>query len=157
MQNTKETSSNNNNNNNKNNDNVQAISPGATLKSSNENPSTDGRDKRGNNGADGEQSPPRVLTKNSTKNSINDFDNTESDLILITKDVLVSSGKFNYEILSFLGSGTFGQVVKCKRILSNNVKLRVDPVFRSNPMFDKPHVRQTECSFDRSKIRPRLY
>jgi serine/threonine protein kinase len=129
MQNTKETSSNNNNSNSNSNDNVQALSPGATLKSSNKNPSSDGRDKRGNIGADGGQSPPRVLTKNETKNSINDFDNTESDLILITKDVLLSSGKYNYEILSFLGSGTFGQVVKCKRILSNNVKLRVDPVF----------------------------
>ena len=76
--------------------------------------STDGQTKRGQALVDGKESPPRVLTKNTATKNVGDHDNVDSDLILRTQDILESSSKRRYKIIEFLGSGTFGQVVKCK-------------------------------------------
>lgn len=87
--------------------------------------STDGDTKRAQAFVDGKESPPRVLTKNTTTKNVGDHDNVDSDLILRTQDVLQSNSKHRYRILEFLGSGTFGQVVKCQMLPRKSVTTSV--------------------------------
>ncbi|KAJ3247892.1 dual specificity protein kinase yak1, partial [Chytriomyces hyalinus] len=63
--------------------------------------------------------PKRVLTKPS-KAVLNDgHDNADSDYILYVNDVLGSQEGQQFQILDLLGQGTFGQVVKCANIKTN--------------------------------------
>ena len=72
--------------------------------------STDGDAKRAQAFVDGKESPPRVLTKNTTTKNVGDHDNVDSDLILRTQDVLQSNSKHRYRILEFLALGHLGKL-----------------------------------------------
>ncbi|KAI5955913.1 YAK1 [Candida jiufengensis] len=65
--------------------------------------------------------PKRVLTKPSDPKFNNGFDNEESDYILYVNDILGSEEGRKYMVLDLLGSGTFGQVVKCQNLTNQTV------------------------------------
>ncbi|KAJ2653620.1 dual specificity protein kinase yak1 [Coemansia sp. RSA 1250] len=60
--------------------------------------------------------PRRVLTHPSDGVKNDGFDNENSDYILYVNDVIGEREGHQYLILEMLGSGTFGQVVKCQNI-----------------------------------------
>ncbi|SAL95100.1 hypothetical protein [Absidia glauca] len=60
--------------------------------------------------------PRRVLTKPSKPGGNDGYDNEECDYILYVNDILGSTDGHRYIILDVLGAGTFGQVVKCKNV-----------------------------------------
>lgn len=60
--------------------------------------------------------PRRVLTKPSKHAGNEGYDNEECDYILYVNDILGSTEGHQYQIIDALGSGTFGQVVKCQNI-----------------------------------------
>ncbi|KAJ6254449.1 homeodomain interacting protein kinase [Anaeramoeba flamelloides] len=62
---------------------------------------------------DQEDNPKRTITKNKIPVSNNDLDNSEAELIIYVNQIL-SNKNHKYRVLEMLGSGTFGQVVKCK-------------------------------------------
>ncbi|OWB84048.1 hypothetical protein B5S33_g2685 [[Candida] boidinii] len=62
------------------------------------------------------KNPRRVLTKPSIPKSNNGCDNEDSDYILYVNDVLGSEENKKYMVLDILGQGTFGQVVKCQNL-----------------------------------------
>jgi dual specificity protein kinase YAK1 len=66
--------------------------------------------------------PGRALTKNTKQKPGSDCDNVDSDLLLHTGDLLLSGGQFNYKIYDLLGQGTFGQVVRCRKVDANPVE-----------------------------------
>ncbi|RKP30406.1 kinase-like protein [Metschnikowia bicuspidata] len=65
--------------------------------------------------------PKRVLTKPSEPKSNNDYDNEDSDYILYVNDILGTEEGRKYVVLDLLGSGTFGQVVKCQNLANQSV------------------------------------
>lgn len=70
------------------------------------------------------RNPRRVLTKPSKGTKNDGFDNEDSDHILHVNDILGSeetSHKNRYLILDVLGQGTFGQVVKCQNLRTQEV------------------------------------
>ncbi|KAF2748008.1 kinase-like protein [Sporormia fimetaria CBS 119925] len=70
------------------------------------------------------RNPRRVLTKPSKPVKNDGYDNEDSDYILYVNDILGSeeSGHKNrYLILDVLGQGTFGQVVKCQNLRTQEV------------------------------------
>ncbi|KAK0637299.1 kinase-like domain-containing protein [Bombardia bombarda] len=72
------------------------------------------------------RNPRRVLTKPSKGVKNDGFDNEDSDYILYVNDILGSeeSGhnrRNRYLILDVLGQGTFGQVVKCQNLKTQEV------------------------------------
>jgi dual specificity protein kinase YAK1 len=70
------------------------------------------------------RNPRRVLTKPSKGVKNDGYDNEDSDYILYVNDILGSeeSGHKNrYLILDVLGQGTFGQVVKCQNLKTQEV------------------------------------
>ncbi|KAI8069249.1 hypothetical protein BC940DRAFT_29875 [Gongronella butleri] len=62
------------------------------------------------------KNPRRVLTKPSKACSNDGYDNEEFDYILYVNDILGASDGHRYVILDVLGAGTFGQVVKCRNV-----------------------------------------
>jgi serine/threonine protein kinase len=60
--------------------------------------------------------PRRVLTKPSKHAGNNGVDNEDCDYILYVNDIIGSKEGHQYQIIDALGSGTFGQVVKCQNI-----------------------------------------
>ncbi|KAJ3351731.1 dual specificity protein kinase yak1 [Kappamyces sp. JEL0680] len=60
--------------------------------------------------------PRRVLTKPSKHAGNDGYDNDDCDYILYVNDILGSKEGHQYQIIDALGSGTFGQVVKCQNI-----------------------------------------
>lgn len=58
----------------------------------------------------------RCLTQPSEPALNDGFDNIENEYILNVNDLLVSPEHQEYVILDFLGKGTFGQVVKCRKL-----------------------------------------
>ncbi|KAJ1642535.1 dual specificity protein kinase yak1, partial [Coemansia asiatica] len=60
--------------------------------------------------------PRRVLTHPSEGVKNDGFDNQNSDYILYVNDIIGDKDGHQYLILEMLGSGTFGQVVKCQNI-----------------------------------------
>ncbi|KAI6251123.1 Dual specificity protein kinase [Erysiphe necator] len=70
------------------------------------------------------QNPRRVLTKPSKGVKNDGYDNEDSDYILYVNDILGSAEtghKNRYLILDVLGQGTFGQVVKCQNLKTQEV------------------------------------
>ncbi len=70
------------------------------------------------------RNPRRVLTKPSKGSKNDGFDNEDSDYILYVNDILGSeetNHKNRYLILDVLGQGTFGQVVKCQNLKTQEV------------------------------------
>ncbi|KAG7661866.1 YAK1 [[Candida] subhashii] len=65
--------------------------------------------------------PKRVLTKPSDPKFNNGYDNEESDYILYVNDILGTEEGRKYMVLDLLGSGTFGQVVKCQNLTNQTV------------------------------------
>lgn len=58
--------------------------------------------------------PRRCLTKPPSAVNNGGFDNEANDLVLYVGDVLASDRGPQYAVLDLLGTGTFGQVVKCR-------------------------------------------
>ncbi|KAK4994512.1 hypothetical protein LTR28_000847, partial [Elasticomyces elasticus] len=70
------------------------------------------------------RNPRRVLTKPSKGTKNDGYDNEDSDYILYVNDILGSeetTHKNRYLILDVLGQGTFGQVVKCQNLKTQEV------------------------------------
>lgn len=70
------------------------------------------------------RNPRRVLTKPSKGSKNDGFDNEDSDYILYVNDILGNEDnghKNRYLILDVLGQGTFGQVVKCQNLKTQEV------------------------------------
>lgn len=70
------------------------------------------------------RNPRRVLTKPSKGCKNDGYDNEDSDYILYVNDILGSEEtghKNRYLILDVLGQGTFGQVVKCQNLRTQEV------------------------------------
>ncbi|CAO3699641.1 unnamed protein product [Rhizopus stolonifer] len=65
--------------------------------------------------------PRRVLTKPSKPTKNDGYDNDDFDYILYVNDVLGGAEGHKYIILDVLGSGTFGQVVKCRNTKTEEV------------------------------------
>ncbi|KAI8326003.1 kinase-like protein, partial [Martensiomyces pterosporus] len=65
--------------------------------------------------------PRRVLTKPSEGVKNDGFDNENSDYILYVNDVIGDQEGKQYMILEMLGSGTFGQVVKCQNLKTSEL------------------------------------
>ena len=97
--------------------------------------------------------PRRHLTKPSEPAGNDGHDNENSDLIISVNDILVSddgtSGE--YEVRDVLGSGTFGQVVRCRQ--KGTGKAAAIKVIKNHPAyFHQAHVEigilhmlNTEC------------
>ena len=77
--------------------------------------------------------PKRVLTKPLEPKYNNGYDNEDSDYILYVNDVLGSEEGKKYMVLDLLGSGTFGQVVKCQNL--NNQTVCAVKVIKSKPAY----------------------
>lgn len=77
--------------------------------------------------------PKRVLTKPSDPKFNNGYDNEDSDYILYVNDILGQEEGRKYVVLDLLGSGTFGQVVKCQN-LANQLTVAVK-VVKSKPAY----------------------
>lgn len=65
--------------------------------------------------------PKRVLTKPLEPKFNNGYDNVDSDYILYVNDMLGAEEGRKYVVLDLLGSGTFGQVVKCQNLANQSV------------------------------------
>ncbi|KAJ2432963.1 dual specificity protein kinase yak1 [Coemansia sp. RSA 2522] len=65
--------------------------------------------------------PRRVLTHPSDGVKNDGFDNANSDYILYVSDVIGEKEGHQYLILEMLGSGTFGQVVKCQNLKTGDL------------------------------------
>ncbi|KAJ1982114.1 dual specificity protein kinase yak1 [Dimargaris xerosporica] len=65
------------------------------------------------------RNPRRALTKPSEGKYNDGYDNESSDYILYVNDVIIGEGGKKYLIQEPLGSGTFGQVVKCCDLTTN--------------------------------------
>ncbi|XP_077954106.1 homeodomain-interacting protein kinase 2-like [Gasterosteus aculeatus] len=72
------------------------------------------------NGAAGGVAVATVATATSTATSKNSVSNSEGDYLLVQHEVLCSMNN-TYEVLEFLGRGTFGQVVKCWKRGTNEI------------------------------------
>lgn len=77
--------------------------------------------------------PKRVLTKPSEPKYNNGYDNEDSDYILYVNDILGTEEGRRYIVLDLLGSGTFGQVVKCQNLA--NQSLCAVKVIKSKPAY----------------------
>lgn len=77
--------------------------------------------------------PKRVLTKPLEPKSNNGHDNENSDYILYVNDVLGTEEGRKYIVLDLLGSGTFGQVVKCQNL--SNQSFCAVKVIKSKPAY----------------------
>lgn len=77
--------------------------------------------------------PKRVLTKQLEPKFNNGYDNEDSDYILYVNDVLGSEEGKKYMVLDLLGSGTFGQVVKCQNL--SNQSVCAVKVIKSKPAY----------------------
>lgn len=77
--------------------------------------------------------PKRVLTKPLEPKYNNGYDNEDSDYILYVNDVLGTEEGRKYIVLDLLGSGTFGQVVKCQNL--SNQSVCAIKVIKSKPAY----------------------
>eukprot|EP01087_Luapelamoeba_hula_P010710 TRINITY_DN2843_c0_g1_i1.p1 TRINITY_DN2843_c0_g1~~TRINITY_DN2843_c0_g1_i1.p1 ORF type:complete len:1205 (+),score=187.13 TRINITY_DN2843_c0_g1_i1:310-3924(+) len=99
--------------------------------------------------------PRRVLTKPSQGVSNHNYDNVHSDLILYVNDVLGLQQKTKYLVLDLLGQGTFGQVVKCKKLDTGDVVavkvVKNRPAYFNQGMFEVNILEVLNQQFDSDK------
>ncbi|KAI8885630.1 kinase-like protein [Backusella circina FSU 941] len=92
--------------------------------------------------------PKRVLTKPSAAVKNEGFDNENSDYILYVHDVLDE----RFEILEMLGSGTFGQVAKCKCRNTGHIKavkiIKNKPAYLKQSTIEVNILKQLNTVFD---------
>ena len=69
---------------------------------------------------DSSSKPNNANNNNNNKNSSNQSTNSEGDYTLVQHEVMYSLTS-SYEVLEFLGRGTFGQVVKCWKKGTNEI------------------------------------
>jgi dual specificity protein kinase YAK1 len=67
------------------------------------------------------KNPRRVLTKNNKPFHNNGYDNESYDYILYVNDILGTEENKKYLVLDILGQGTFGQVVKCQNLKTQEI------------------------------------
>ncbi|KAJ3431192.1 homeodomain interacting protein kinase isoform a [Anaeramoeba flamelloides] len=77
--------------------------------------------------------PRRVITQNSKPRRNQGYDNSDHELILRVNDT-IGDEKKKYTVLDGLGSGSFGQAIKC-RSLSENGKLVAIKVIKNQKTF----------------------
>ena len=68
----------------------------------------------------GNKTVSNTNNNNNAKNSSNQSTNSEGDYTLVQHEVMLSLTS-SYEVLEFLGRGTFGQVVKCWKKGTNDI------------------------------------
>ncbi|KAI7888967.1 serine/threonine protein kinase Ppk15 [Mucor mucedo] len=91
---------------------------------------------------DSASNPKRVLTKPSAPSKNDGFDNENSDYILYVHGFLGKDGEKKYQILDVLGSGTFGQVAKCKNV--DTGELVGVKVIKNKPAYTKQSLIEVE-------------
>lgn len=67
------------------------------------------------------KNPRRALTKNSKPCHNGGYDNESYDYILYVNDILGTEENKKYLVLDILGQGTFGQVVKCQNLKTQEI------------------------------------
>jgi dual specificity protein kinase YAK1 len=80
--------------------------------------------------------PRRNLTNLTDDTYNNGWDNRDHELIIYVNDVIGPDNKGeSYQVIDSLGSGTFGQVMKCKLVSSDtHVALKV---IKNSPAYTK--------------------
>ncbi|KAI3654216.1 hypothetical protein MP228_000935 [Amoeboaphelidium protococcarum] len=96
--------------------------------------------------------PKRVLTHPSKPMKNDGYDNQDSDFILYVNDTLGDQDK-KYQILDLLGSGTFGQVAKCKQ-LNTGKMMAVKVIKNKSAYFNQSMVEVTILELLNSKHDP---
>ncbi|KAK9318235.1 kinase-like domain-containing protein [Lipomyces starkeyi] len=100
------------------------------------------------------RNPRRVLTKPSKGSKNNGYDNDDSDYILYVNDIL-GGGKDQqkYLILDILGQGTFGQVVKCQNLKTQEVVavkvIKNKPAYFNQSMMEVSILEHLNSAVDR--------
>lgn len=61
------------------------------------------------------ENPSRPLTSPSEGVANNGYDNAENDYIVHMNEIILSPEGRQFKVLDFLGKGTFGQVIKCRK------------------------------------------
>ncbi|VEU21359.1 DEKNAAC102786 [Brettanomyces naardenensis] len=79
------------------------------------------------------KNPRRVLTKPSQPKTNNGYDNEQSDYILYVNDILGVQENRKYMVVDILGHGTFGQVVKCQNL--DTQEIVAVKVVKSRPVY----------------------
>ncbi|KAK7204705.1 kinase-like domain-containing protein [Myxozyma melibiosi] len=101
------------------------------------------------------RNPRRVLTKPSKASKNNGYDNDDSDYILYVNDIL-GGGKDQqkYLILDILGQGTFGQVVKCQNLKTQEVVavkvIKNKPAYFNQSMMEVSILEHLNTSVDKN-------
>eukprot|EP01103_Thecamoeba_quadrilineata_P007890 TRINITY_DN17711_c0_g1_i1.p1 TRINITY_DN17711_c0_g1~~TRINITY_DN17711_c0_g1_i1.p1 ORF type:complete len:731 (-),score=93.75 TRINITY_DN17711_c0_g1_i1:241-2433(-) len=86
--------------------------------------------------------PKRILTRPSEKVSTQSYDNINGDYILHVNDIIISSSDVRYQVLDLLGQGTFGQVVKCRKIGTTEIyAIKID---KNKPAYFKQGLMETK-------------
>ncbi|KAI9021427.1 kinase-like domain-containing protein [Phycomyces nitens] len=67
------------------------------------------------------RNPKRALTRPSKPAKNDGYDNENNDYILRVGDILGEGQEHGYRVIDLLGQGTFGQVVKCERLQTNEL------------------------------------
>ncbi|KAI8996938.1 kinase-like domain-containing protein [Pilobolus umbonatus] len=84
---------------------------------------------------DSDFNPKRVLTKPGVSMKNDNYDNANSDFILYVHAILGEHYSQRYEVIDILGSGTFGQVVKCRNLETG--ELVAVKVIKNKPAYTK--------------------
>ncbi|KAK9368968.1 kinase-like domain-containing protein [Lipomyces kononenkoae] len=100
------------------------------------------------------RNPRRVLTKPSKGSKNNGYDNDESDYILYVNDILGGNkDQQKYLILDILGQGTFGQVVKCQNLKTQEVVavkvIKNKPAYFNQSMMEVSILEHLNTAVDR--------
>ncbi|KAJ2867788.1 dual specificity protein kinase yak1 [Coemansia aciculifera] len=91
---------------------------------------------------DSARRPRRVLTDPSEGVENDGFDNKNSDYILYVNDVIGEKDGHQFLILEMLGSGTFGQVVKCQNTKTG--ELVAVKVIKNKPAYYKQSMMEVQ-------------
>ncbi|KAK9253962.1 kinase-like domain-containing protein [Lipomyces tetrasporus] len=100
------------------------------------------------------RNPRRVLTKPSKGSKNSGYDNDDSDYILYVNDILGGGrDQQKYLILDILGQGTFGQVVKCQNLKTQEVVavkvIKNKPAYFNQSMMEVSILEHLNSAVDR--------